>query len=256
MGANLWALLGLGLDLGGAIAVATLAIWLMPRRDRFGNVGGPIVVALFLTAGWCLAVASSAFTVSAPRLVLAPSLAESARNLGWLLVIHRLFVSDGRDASLAPIRPVILALAFVELLHLAVDLTLSSIVFDKNTTRVVFEFNVMFRLLVTVGGLVLVHNLYAGASRDTRRGLRWPASGLAMLWAFDLNLYTIAYLAGYWPVEIAAFRGLATLVLAGAFGLAVARNRDELRIRPSRAVTFQTFSLLVIGAYLLSLIHI
>ncbi|HKT85328.1 MAG TPA: XrtA/PEP-CTERM system histidine kinase PrsK [Novosphingobium sp.] len=254
--ASFWILLGVGLNLAGAIAVASLAIWLLPHRDRFGSAGSAIVAALFLTAGWCLVVASGSVPSSTPGFVLAPSLAETARNLGWLFAIYRLFASDGRDSSLAPIRPVIFALAFVELLHLGFDFTLSTIVFTARTLRVVFDFNVMFRLLVTVGGLVLVHNLYAGASRDMRSGLRWPALGLAVLWAFDLNLYTIAYLGGHWPIEIAAFRGLSALVMAAAFGLAVAKNRDELRIRPSRAVTFQTFSLLVIGVYLVAMVAI
>lgn len=254
--ASFWILLGLGLNLAAAIAVASLAIWLLPHRDRFGGAGGAIVAALLLTAGWCLAIASGSVASSGPGLVLIPSLAETARNLGWLFAIYRLFASDGRHSSLAPIRPVIFALAFVEVLHLGFDFTMSSAAFDARVIRVVFDFYVLFRLLVTVGGLVLVHNLYAGASRDTRPGLRWPASGLAVLWAFDLNLYTIAYLGGHWPMEIAAFRGLATLVLSAAFGLAVSRNSDELRIKPSRAVTFQTFSLLVIGVYLVAMVAI
>ena len=251
-GAENWALFSIGLDLTAAIAVVSLAIWLWPRRDRFGSAGGAIVAALLLTAGWSLAVAATA----ASRPDFTPSLAESMRNLGWLFVIYRLFASDGRHASLAPIRPVILALAFVELLHLSVTFALSTAVLAQDVPRAVFDFNVMFRLLVTVGGLVLTHNLYAGASRETRPGLRWPTSGLAFLWAFDLNLYTIAYLAGTWPVEIAAFRGLATLLLAGSFALAASKSRDELRFRPSRAVTFQTFSLLVIGVYLVAMVAV
>ncbi|GGC00076.1 histidine kinase [Novosphingobium endophyticum] len=251
-GVENWALFSIGLDLTAAIAVVSLAIWLWPRRDRFGSAGGVIVAALLLTAGWSLAVAAS--TASRPDFT--PSLAESMRNLGWLFVIYRLFASDGRHASLAPIRPVILALAFVELLHLSVTFALSTAVLAPDVPRAVFDFNVMFRLLVTVGGLVLTHNLYAGASRETRPGLRWPTSGLAFLWAFDLNLYTIAYLAGTWPVEIAAFRGLATLLLAGSFALAASKSRDELRFRPSRAVTFQTFSLLVIGVYLVAMVAV
>ena len=53
----------------------------------------------------------------------------------------------------------------------------------------------LFRLLVAVGGLVLVHNLYAGASAQSRRLLRWPALALAAMWLFDLNYSPIAYLA-------------------------------------------------------------
>ncbi|SFF84115.1 putative PEP-CTERM system histidine kinase [Novosphingobium sp. CF614] len=252
-GAGLWITIGVMFDLTGAIALASLAIWLWPRRARFDGAGAAILVALFVTAGWCLAVASASASDSGTVL---PAVAESARNLAWLFVIFRLFASDGRHASVAPIRPVIVALACVELLHLGVDYGLPRTGFDRDVAHVAFEFNVMFRLLVTVGGLVLVHNLYAGAPRETRPGLRWPASGLAVLWAFDLNLYTIAYLAARWPVEIAALRGLAVIVLTGCFALAATRNGDALRLRPSRAVTFQTFSLLVIGFYLVAMVAV
>lgn len=252
-GPGLWTTTGVALDVTAAIALASLAIWLWTRRDRFGNAGGAIVAALFATAGWCLAMASASAAGSG---VFLPSAAESSRNLAWLFVIYGLFASDGRHASVAPIRPVIFALAFVELLHLGVDHGLSQAGLDQVILRIAFEFNVMFRLLVTVGGLVLVHNLYAGAPREMRPGLRWPASGLAVLWAFDLNLYTIAYLAARWPAEIAAFRGLATLALAGCFALAAARGQEALRLRPSRAVTFQTFSLLVIGFYLVAMVAV
>jgi putative PEP-CTERM system histidine kinase len=248
-----WTTIGFALDVTGAIALASVAIWLLPRRDRFGTAGTAVVAALLLTALWSLAGAAA---TAAPEAIFAPSLAESARNLAWLVVIYRLFASDGRHASLAPIRPVIVSLAFVEVLHLCVDYGLSRLVIDREVLRIAFEFNVMFRLLVTVGGLVLVHNLYAGAPREARAALRWPAAGLAALWAFDLNLYTIAYLAGSWPHEIAALRGLATGALAACTAIAAAGNRDDLRLRPSRAVTFQTFSLLVIGVYLVSMVAV
>ncbi|MEJ2409733.1 MAG: PEP-CTERM system histidine kinase PrsK [Novosphingobium sp.] len=251
--ASIWVTVGVAFDLTGAIALASLAIWLWPRRERFGNAGAAIPAALFITAGWCLTIASASTSASG---IFVPSVAESARNLAWLAVIFRLFACDGRHASVAPIRPVIAALAFVEVLHLGVDYALSRVAFEGGVVRLAFDLNVMLRLLVTVGGLVLVHNLYAGAPREARPALRWPATGLAVLWAFDLNLYTIAYLAARWPVEIAAFRGLATLALSGCVMLAAANNRDALRLRPSRAVTFQTFSLLVIGFYLVAMVAV
>lgn len=252
-GLGLAATVGIAFDLTGAIATAAVALSLWPRRERLGTAGSAVLLALFLTSVWSLAIAA-ATTGSIPN--IAASLAETARNLGWLFVVFRLFGGDGRDATLAPIRPVIGALCFVELLHLGIDYGLLNVALPAASKRVVFEFNVMFRLLVTVGGLVLVHNLYAGCSHEARSGLRWPTIGLAVLWAFDLNLYTISYLAGGWPTEIAALRGLATVVLALFIGLSVAGNRDDLRIRPSRAVTFQTFSLLVIGAYLVGMVAV
>lgn len=250
-GSSVWTSVSIGFELIGAIAAATLAIWLWPRRQRFEGAGTAVVVAQVLTALWCLAIAAA----SGPGFMA--SVAESARNLGWLYAIYRIFASDGRQASTTPMRSVILALSLVELLRLILDVVLSTIALDEAVRRAAFEFAVMFRLLVTVGGLVLVHNLYAGASRESRTGLRWPVLGLAVLWAYDLNLYTIAYLGGDWPIEIAAFRGLATLMLAAAFALAAAaENRADLKLRPSRAVTFQSFSLLVIGGYLVAMVAI
>ena len=249
---GVWATAGVAFDLTGAIATASLALWLWPRRPRLAGAGAPVVGALVVTATWCLA-AAAALT---PEMAVACSFAESLRNLAWLLAIYRLFASDGRHSSLAPIRPVIFALAFVELLHVSVTLALSYLSIPGGLAVVGFEVEIMLRLLVTVGGLVLVHNLYAGAPREVRPALRWPAIGLAVLWTFDLNLYTVAYLARSWPGEIAALRGLAALVLAGCFAIAASRKRDELRLRPSRAVTFQTFSLLVIGVYLVAMVAV
>lgn len=250
---GVWTTIALGLDLGGAIAVTSAALYLWSRRDRLGHAGPAMLAALVLSAVWALV--ATAATHSGLDSVWA-SLAESLRNLGWLFVIYRLFEDDGRHASLAPIRPVIVALALVELTHLCIDITLSRLGMASALGAVVFEFNVLFRLLVTVGGLVLVHNLYVGGSRDVRGMLRWPALGLTALWAFDLNLYTVAYLSRDWPYEIASFRGLATILLAIFTGLSVARNRADLRLRPSRTVTFQTFSLLAIGAYLIAMVAV
>ncbi|KQM19315.1 XrtA/PEP-CTERM system histidine kinase PrsK [Novosphingobium sp. Leaf2] len=254
MAVGTWTTVGIGLDLTGALALASVAVWLLPRRERFGTAGGAMIAALLLTALWN--VASAVALASPSSAVFAPSLTESARNLAWLAVIYRLFAGDGRHTSLAPIRPVIVSLAFVEVLHLGADFGFSGLTLDRNVLKIAFEFNVLLRLLVTVGGLVLIHNLYAGAPRGWRQGLRWPAAGLAMLAAFELNLYTIAYITGKWPAELATLRGLAGIALAVCIAIGASRNSADVRIRPSRAVTFQTFSLLVIGAYLVAMVAV
>jgi putative PEP-CTERM system histidine kinase len=245
-----WPLASYVVHLLGAIGAAVVSVWLIPRRARFGAAGSAIIAGLFLTASWCLAVIAAG--TSGP----AESLAEAARNMAWLIVIYRLFAIDGRHESLAPIRPVVIVLAAVELMHLGVEYYLVHIVSSPLAGPVAFNFAVMMRLLVTVGALVLVHNLYVGASHTAQIALRWPAGGLAVLWAVDLNLYTIAYLGGRWPEELAISRGLAVLLLAGLLALGGARSRDSLRLRPSRAVAFQTFSLLVIGSYLVAMVAI
>ena len=59
-----------------------------------------------------------------------------------------------------------------------------------------------------------------------------------------------------WPTETAVLRGASALALAGLIALGAGRDRSAARFRPSRAVTFQTFSLLVIGAYLAAMVAV
>lgn len=247
---EVWPIAAMTAYLAGALGAATVGAWLVRRRERFGAAGTPIVAGLFLTAGWCLAV------IVAGEVSLGADVAEAVRNLAWFLAIGRLFASDGRHNGLAPVRPVLFVLAGVELLHLGIAFALLGIKPGSVAAVVAFNLTVLFRLLVTVGALVLVHNLFAGALRQSRLGLRWPVMGLAALWACDLNLYTIAYLGGRWPFELTVSRGLAVVLLAGTLAIGGAKGSEALRFRPSRAVTFQTFSLLVIGAYLIAMVAV
>ncbi|PEQ11068.1 histidine kinase [Novosphingobium sp. PC22D] len=247
---DMWIFMGHVLGICAAIVCAALAAWLWPRRAAFRPAGTAIAAALLLTAVMEIA------NVAAPPGNLGATIAESLRNLGWLLVIYRLFSGDGRHASLAPIRPVVLSLAFVECLQLSAAFVVTRLPDAGLALRPLFEFSIIVRLLLTVGALVLIHNLYAGASRDVRTSLRWPAAALAVVYGFDLNLYTIAYLSDAWPAEIAVLRGAATIIMGGLIMVGASKGRDFVRIRPSRAVTFQTFSLMVIGIYLVAMVAI
>ena len=109
--ASVWELAGVAGQILGAATAATAGSWIAGRRERFGPAGTPITVSLMLVALFSLSVAA------APLGGGGQGLFEAAANLACLFAVYRLFGTDGRDASLAPIRPVIVALAFVELLH-------------------------------------------------------------------------------------------------------------------------------------------
>lgn len=247
---TIWSLVALATYMMGALTALSAAAWIGHRRDRYGPAGPVIVVSLFLTALWCIA----ATVTDSYQKAAGPG--EAVRNLGWLLVIYRLFSWDGRHAALSPIRPVILVLGFVELLHLGFEVLAWWLAHAGGNAEVVVGLAVLLRLTVAVGGLVLLHNLYIGASSLSRSTLRWPAAGMGVLLVFDLNLYTIAHLDGGWPVELAALRGLSVVVLSALLAVGASKNRDVLRLRPSRAVTFQTASLILIGGYFLTMFGI
>jgi putative PEP-CTERM system histidine kinase len=103
---------------------------------------------------------------------------------------------------------------------------------------------------------VLVHNLYVGASAAGRQTMRLPAAALGVMWLYDLNFYTVAYLSDAVPETFGQMRGVIPLLMATLFALAVATKPGELRLRPSRSVAFQSFSLLIIGGYLVSMVLI
>jgi putative PEP-CTERM system histidine kinase len=245
-----WSIAGSLAEIAAAISAIVAAAWIAGRRERFGAAGTALVVSLVLTALWSLAIAAATLGDTHQGLF------ESLCNLGWLLVVYRLFSGDGRHTSLAPIRPVALALGFVELLHLFIEIMAAGPGLREFAQEPVLRLTMILRLLVAIGGLVMVHNLYAGAAPQARMVLRWPALALGALWGFDLNLYTIAYLSSAWPAELAALRGLAVVALAVLVIIGAARGSEQLRFRPSRKVTFQTASLLVIAAYFAAMFSI
>ena len=124
------------------------------------------------------------------RAVRSPTCSKPRATCSVILVLYRLFATDGRDHSLAPIRPLVLVLAFVECLQPAVEMLDARFAVASGAHEVAFAVSALLRALVAVGALVLLHNLYAGASAPARQLLRWPAAALAGFWAYDLNLYT------------------------------------------------------------------
>ena len=74
--------------------------------------------------------------------------------------------------------------------------------------------------------------------------------GLAALFAYDLNLYTIAYLGSEYPALVVALRGVASGLMAVMLAMGANAASAGMQFRPSRAVTFQTLSLIVIFGYL------
>jgi len=244
---GVWTLVGFGLDLAGAITCALVAAWLAGRRDSPRRERPAVVVALAVTAAWC--VTNAAWGAGS----LLAELMETPRNLAWVMVLYRLFANDGRDQSLGPIRPLVIALAFVECLQPAVAILDARFGVAPEIHDAAFAVASLLRALVSVGALVLLHNLYAGASAGTRLVLRWPAAALAGMWGWHLNLYTLAWFTGYVPEGLIALRGLIAVAMALLLALGANTRAADLRLVPSRTVAFQSLSLLVIGAYLLAM---
>lgn len=247
---DVWLLLSFAMHHAGAAACGVAIVWVLKRGDRERVDRAPLLGALTATAGWCVVHAALG-----PTATLTAAF-EIGRNLTWTYLIFRLFANDGRHQSMKPIRPVVYALCFVELLQLALLSIAASYALTADLQLLVLQVMAMFRVLVAVGSLVLLHNLYVGAAQPVRQVLRWTTAALAALWAFDLNVYTVAYLGQTYPQELLAVRGLVVGLAAFPLAIGATKGAASMRLRPSRTVAFQTLSLLVIGAYLVLMIGI
>ena len=235
---------GFAAYLAGAIVSAAMALWIVGKGDAVRPDRSAAIAALALNANWCFAAA----TFEPGQAIV--QLTEIARNFGWLFLLLRLFANDGRDESLRLVRPVVLSLAFVEGLQVLLLVLARDTQGIAGVPQLIFEISALLRMLMAMGGLVLLHNLYVGAAASSQQLLRWPAAALAGLYAFELNHFTLAYLVGSFPQELVVLRGFAAAIAAIPFALGFNRHAADLEFRPSRAATFQFLSLVVMGAYL------
>ncbi|MCU0949060.1 MAG: PEP-CTERM system histidine kinase PrsK [Porphyrobacter sp.] len=241
-------LAGLLAWIAGAVLSAGAMLWIWRHGERARPDRITLMIAAGLSALWCALAAGLGADHHAAVI------AAMGRNLALIATIFRLFAADGRTASLKPVRPVILALVLVQLLQPVVLLVGSSLGGAEVASRAVFEARTMIDMLVAIGALMLLHNLYAGAASALRPVLRWTGIALAGIFAYDLNLQTLAYLGGEVPAALSELRGLVAGTMAALFALGMNAAGPRIQFSPSRAVTFRTLSLLLIGGYLVAMV--
>ena len=223
-----------------AALFASLTAWEL-RRGLPESEQRMLLAAFALTGCWAWV------TAVAPLSMLA-AYAETARNLAWVGVLYRLAGQDGREAQHG-VKPVYAAVGAVLGLQLVVDalpLIVETDGISSNHALVVTA--IVLRLAAAAGALVLVHNVYGQAAPSSRGSIRLAMLALAGMWAYDLNLYTIAYFDPGSALGLFNWRGLALTLIAPLFVVGSGRE-DRWRIRLSRAATFQSLSLMAITAY-------
>jgi putative PEP-CTERM system histidine kinase len=217
-----------------ATLFSALLIWRLSAGAR--QPGHRLLLGAFaLTASWAWLEAV------APNSAIA-SYSETARNLVWVGLLHSLYASSNERGQQG-VRLVYAAVSAVLGLQLVITTVLLA-----SASPAVEETATILRITAAAGALVLVHNLYGQASPASRSNIRFAMLALALIWTYDLNLYTVGYLAPSAAGGLADWRGIALVLTGPLFALAT-RNEDDWRIRLSRAATFQSLSLLAICAY-------
>ena len=216
-----------------AACFAALTIWRLGEAAR--QAAQRLIAGAFaLTAcwAWLAAVSSGAPVVG---------FAESARNLLWVSLLYSLSAAaDDRQKGLKLVYAAVAGVIGLQLLGHFLQLW--------GPSGSITQTGLVLHITTAAGALVLVHNVYGQAAPASRSQIRFAMLGLALMWVYDLNLYTVAYLGSESAASLREWRGLAAALAAPLFGLAM-RNDVGWRISVSRAATFQSLSLLAICAY-------
>jgi len=225
-----------------AIMFAALVCWQATVRTG-GARRVMLTVAGALTALWCVLVAKDgAASISA-------NVAKSLVDASWLAFLFALQPPVSREHR----QPLILTIYLLlgGLIAATVVMKLLPLAFD-GSPRIqtgLFLTDQSIRAFIAIGGLCLLHNLYAAASPEARIRIASPMLALALLWTFDLNLATVAYLMSAWPMWLFGLRGILLMMIAPLL-VTAGRFATLDRVRVSRGARFQTITLVLSGAYL------
>ncbi len=244
--------IGLLSHLVAVVAFAGLGLALILRRSPTG-VRIAVTLASFATAFWATGHVLSA--IYGPDAVPWLSRAETIRTACWIGV---LILLQRRSLGLAerPSQSFALAvgLGFLIALQLALDIMFQ---FGSSTVPLSQQpagalLFVASRLILAISGLVLLHNLYVNSDGGGGLSFRLFAVGLGVIFAYDLNLYTLHFLLGEPNLSLLGIRGAVNALAAPLIYLAL-RQDSSGRFHLSRQAAFQTVSFSMIGLYLIAM---
>jgi putative PEP-CTERM system histidine kinase len=226
-----------------ALLYGALALW---QLRRWGEDSGNrrLVGAFAVTSAW------SIFTAFQGPGSLGAGVAESARNFAFLGFMYMILSDASEEREQQAPRIVYTVVAAV----IGLQLTLAGVTPQFAAQPALHEALVatgqVFGLTIAAGSLVLVHNLYGQAAHESRWGIRLPMIALAAMWAYDLHLYTVAWLTRSPVEDLYAMRAVVLAMIVPLFALA-SRRTEKWRMQLSRAATFQSLSLIAILGYLI-----
>jgi putative PEP-CTERM system histidine kinase len=236
---------GLVSHLIACLGFGGLAVALAVRRER-SAAGLWLVAACLMTALWAGLVALAVRYDGGYLALVSP--AETLRTAAWIVFLVSLLAKSWRlDGETSSSFIIAVALGFVVAAQLAIDFIVAS----PLPPAFAYLF-LMARLTTAIGGLVLVHNLYINTAPSNRWSIRLLCIGLAFLFGYDLNMYTLNFLSGELSADLFAVRGAADALVVPLIALSAWRNR-RWQLQVSRQVVFHTLSLVGIGGYLIAM---
>jgi putative PEP-CTERM system histidine kinase len=233
-----------GISYGLAAAAFLLLSLLLLTSARERSPGMRVIAAALITAAWAAAFAVGAALASLPP--FAAYMLEMLRDAAWLVALVEL------NRAIMPLRLVWLARGLsAGLLALGPLLLVAdpSAYLDASAWPLVRG-----GLVMAIFGLVVLEQLYRNAGASTRWALRPLLTGMGLLFAYDLYLYSQAELFKGIEPEAWAARGMVDMIAVPLLAIAARRSPDwSLDVFVSRQAVFYAGTCLAAGVYLMGI---
>jgi len=228
-----------------AAGIAFIVLTILAATLWRARYDGPaLLFATVSTAIWCGLLAYSAATGLVAR--LPAFVAELVVDIAWLNFAGSLFrgalvgrtVFFVRYGALAAAVAVLATGVFAELYPELLPLVLPKVLISGS-------------ILIAIGGLVLLEQVWRNGRVSQRRDLRYLVLGIASLFLVDLLLYSDAVLGGHINALFWDIRGYIVAMTAVLVCRAIAlRDRKAPGVFVSRRVVFHTATVVFAGIYL------
>ena len=223
----------------GILAILLLTSW----RGRLQ--GGLLIGASIVTVIWATLIAMQGKTPTIPLAGVVT--AEFLRAGVWMMFLSNLASAVGVSSLTRRLAHLTWAGALV----IALVLWWQSSGLSMDASGAVM---VPGGLAVALMGLILIEQIYRNAPAQTRPALKYILFAIGGLFAYDLFLYSQAFLFKAISTDAWNARGLVNAMLVPFLALAVRRNPNlSLELFVSRHVVFYSTTLTAVGIYLVAM---
>ena len=245
--------IGLWTHLAASASFLALVVLLL-LQWRVKPLGTSLVLACSASALWGAIIGLGTLAEYPPVRLF--QLAELVRNVAWLYFLLQLlslqadgnaFTLRGRDW-----RPLFLVGTLVALLIVLLPVMGAPLGIQTGYVLILSLW-----LILALGALLLVEQLYRNATPGERWSLKFLCLGLGALAAWDFFMYSEALLFRKLDPNLWQARGLVATVVTPLLGVAFARSGNwRVKIQISRQVVFHSVTLMGAGIYLLGMAFI
>ncbi len=240
---------------GSIGAVAFLALFLLLLVAARGKLISRLLMAASAASALWFAAQAIYFQLDALSRFSADLILqfEFLRDLAWVAFFAHLLLNLGDAAYRYTIKlgvaVIVTACIGGALLPELLNHTLLGIEFAPALVRKsVFS----LALLVALGILVLVEQVFRNTSRDSRWALKHLCFGVGFVFAYDFYAYADAVLFNRLDMALMSARGVVNALAVPMIAISAARNRQwEIKIFVSRRVVFHAVVLIAAGVYLI-----